>query len=241
MSLHTNVYPFGNSKNLVVKKCANSFLANREFELLRRLLSVANIPKAIELVSSNEKSPTGTSPTGTSPTEKTLIVMTRLYGVDLFDHFSNSGDVFTEYETRVLISKLLVILRDIHALGVIHCDVKLENIVYDLDTGRVGLVDFDQKTTPLYASPQYHTPGCESKPYKFTPKDDVWGVGIVAYILLTHNYPFFSTREILSNPVLKIPGISEQANSFIGNCLNKNEDARFSVNEAISHPWLADW
>ena len=50
---------------------------------------------------------------------------------------------------RVL-GKLLVTIKYIHSIGFIHADLKPENIIYDLKTGRIAIIDFDLSVSAPY-------------------------------------------------------------------------------------------
>lgn len=51
---------------------------------------------------------------------------------------------------RVL-GKILVTIKYIHSIGFIHADLKPENIIYNLTTGRITIIDFDLSVSAPYA------------------------------------------------------------------------------------------
>lgn len=50
-----------------------------------------------------------------------------------------------------VLAKILVTLRYIHSIGFIHADLKPENIIYDLGSGRIAIIDFDLSVSAPYA------------------------------------------------------------------------------------------
>ena len=60
---------------------------------------------------------------------------------DLFDHITRRG-ALDDADARSVFARVVATLRAVRDAGVVHLDVKDENVVVDLDTGDVSLVDF---------------------------------------------------------------------------------------------------
>jgi serine/threonine protein kinase len=60
---------------------------------------------------------------------------------DLFDVITQRGTL-PEHVARHFTRQLVATLRDVHAAGVLHGDVKDENVLVELPHGRVRLIDF---------------------------------------------------------------------------------------------------
>lgn len=143
---------------------------------------------------------------------------TRLYfvlelmrGGDFFEKVSQHGKV-SEQEAAVVVRKLCYALEALHRHGILHRDVKLENLLLDgadenaegedgdgalSGTGSFKLADLgfatkigqdDKFKSPAgtigYVSPEV----LQSREY--SPACDVWSAGIVLYILLVGHPPF---------------------------------------------------
>ena len=113
---------------------------------------------------------------------------------------------FTERESRSIFIQLLHAVHHCHSNGVIHFDIKLDNIMVEPKSGVVTLIDFglcgfthnnDGWFTKQVGSEEYCAPELYNRgaPYKGT-KVDIWCLGIVLYSLLCCNFPF--------NPLVKI-------------------------------------
>ena len=84
-------------------------------------------------------------------------------------------------------------------MGILHRDVKLENLLCDTSTRppRVKLCDFGHAVTKrdlphdrqFYGTPGYAAPEVMQGPV-WTPKADVWAMGVVMYALLANALPF---------------------------------------------------
>ena len=106
-------------------------------------------------------------------------------------------------ERVALIEQVAEALGHAHARGVVHRDVKPQNVLVDAD-GRARLVDFglgavDGLTrltetgallgTPLYMAPEQYDPGLGPT----GPPSDVWATGCLLYLALTGRAPFDAT------------------------------------------------
>ena len=107
-----------------------------------------------------------------------------------------------------------------HAVGVVHRDLKPDNVVVHASEGRAVLVDFGVGTYPgappvtgallpgsfLSWAPEAWRFRRERRPgdrYEATPGDDLWSLGVVAWWLLVGDWPFVGeTDEQVEDAVL---------------------------------------
>jgi len=69
------------------------------------------------------------------------IVMERYTGQDLFDYISSQGSL-PEPLSRNIFSKILEAVISCYQAGILHGDIKDENVIIDPSTGAVTIVDF---------------------------------------------------------------------------------------------------
>ena len=107
------------------------------------------------------------------------------------------GRTFTAPEVTKLGVALCQAVSAVHAAGLLHRDIKAQNVMLDdggrpvlmdFGTGReLGTVDGQIAGTPLYLAPEVLSGRAA------TPQSDVYGIGVLLYRLLTNTYPVSGT------------------------------------------------
>jgi len=149
--------------------------------------------------------------------ENYYVVMEKCPGQDLFESL-HSQDKLSIEECKDVISQILTALADLHERGLVHKDLKLENVMLDRtpstsksiskvwgdpDSGSnspltVKLVDFDtveehipqtpKKAKDVLGTDQYIAQ--EAYAGNYSPASDIFAVGVIAYRLLAGRFPF---------------------------------------------------
>ena len=157
-----------------------------------------------------------------------------------------------EMDARKMVAGLLEALRHTHNNGVLHRDLKLDNIAWDPDFGLSGLFE---EEVPLdegvgcvnYASPSLLKLTNTDTPY--LPQfghQDLWSLGVVAYGAMTSYFPFASekprelAREIdPEGKPIRAKGISELALDFIRIVLDPRNEGKMDAGLLLQHPWVS--
>ena len=89
----------------------------------------------------------------------------------------------------------------------------------------------------MYAAPEIF-----SATSGYTEKVDIWSCGVMAYVLLSGNFPFESKNKILKGE-WKFEGevwdsISAEAKDCITKMLEYEEEDRPSAQDVINHDWI---
>jgi len=178
--------------------------------------------------------------------ESFFIVMERCKGQDLFDFISEHG-ALKEAQARILFKQLLDTVLMCHNNGVLHRDIKDENILIDAANNKIKLIDFGSGTylhdgvyndfegTRVYAPPEW------IKYRRYTADGmTVWSLGVLLHDMVCGDIPFESDSQTLlglpdwsSNTVL-----SPELQSLIQGCLETDPGHRLSLEALPSHPWL---
>jgi len=174
------------------------------------------------------------------------IVMERFNSKDLFDFISEQG-CLRENLARHLFKQVLDIVVQCHARGVLHRDIKDENLLIDLTTHQIKLIDFGSGThlhdgvytdfegTRVYSPPEW----IKYRKYKADGLT-VWSLGILLYDMLCGDVPFETDQQICDGTISWQEDIkvSPMAKDLIQKCLNSNPEQRLSIREIRCHPWV---
>jgi eukaryotic-like serine/threonine-protein kinase len=139
-----------------------------------------------------------------------------------------------------------------HRAGLVHCDVKPQNILITAD-GRVKITDFGiaralaslhpgETTDVVWGSPQYYSPE-QAAGESPTPASDVYSIGVVMFEMLAGRLPFVaSTQPALAMmhlrdepPSLSLfnPGVPPALEIIVHKVLAKEPSARYRTADQL--------
>ncbi|XP_061547217.1 peripheral plasma membrane protein CASK isoform X18 [Phycodurus eques] len=172
---------------------------------------------------------------------------------------ADAGFVYSEAVASHYMRQILEALRYCHDNNVIHRDVKphcvllaskensapvkLGGFGVAIQLGESGLVAGGRVGTPHFMAPEVVKREPYGKPV------DVWGCGVILFILLSGCLPFYGTKERLFEAVCKgkckmnprqWSQISESAKDLVRRTLMLDPAERITVYEALNHPWLKE-
>ncbi len=174
-----------------------------------------------------------------------VFVMEYVDGRDLGAILKDEG-ALPEKRAFAIFKEVLDALDYAHSKGLIHRDVKPQNILID-ENGRARLMDFGiavmfgrerlTATGTAVGSPWYMSPEQITNPMKLDKRSDVYAAGIVLYEMLTGDVPFdgesdFAVKEQQvharpQNPHERNPKIDDDLSAIILKALDKDPEKRF--------------
>lgn len=148
---------------------------------------------------------------------------------DLF----NSFEQISQAQAITIFRQLLDAVEYLHSLGICHRDLKLENILMT-EKGNIKLCDFglasvsfDGNLSDACGSENYIAPEILNLSRFNGFKADMWGVGVILYILFAHKIPFPFGN---GNPI-DFANVPEEFIPVIQNLLSLEPQKRMSATE----------
>jgi serine/threonine protein kinase len=180
------------------------------------------------------------------------LVMGYVNGESLGARLKRDGKLGTDDARRVL-ADIADGLDYAHRHGVIHRDIKPDNILIDDESGRALLADFGiargteksealTKVGDVVGTPQYMSPE-QARGLEVDGRSDLYSLGAVGFAMLTGRPPFLggSTHEIFlrrlsedAPPLLSVAaGASPELAAIVDRCLARDPSARFADARAL--------
>jgi len=188
------------------------------------------------------------------------LIMELIKGSDLFD-ISDYLGTLRPSSVAALLTPLLSALSYLHSRGIVHHDIKPENIIIDYTLNTLKLTDFGSAKfcsketegavggTLNYLAPEVllNMRGAKNLCDKSV---DIWSIGVLSYVLISGNHPFDSknSNENILNRIIagkyKFEGaiwdkVPKDCKNFIKKCLVVDPKKRASIGDLVKHPWIS--
>jgi serine/threonine protein kinase len=118
-----------------------------------------------------------------------FIIITKYFkGIELFEFITKY--TYTFENTLKIMINIISAVDEMHKKGIIHNDIKPENIMLNIDTLEICIIDMgascDIPCESTIGTPAYLPPEISNIP-GFETKKDIWAIGCLFYEILTNN------------------------------------------------------
>ncbi|XP_017781220.1 PREDICTED: protein kinase kin1-like, partial [Nicrophorus vespilloides] len=174
-----------------------------------------------------------------------------------------------EHYTRVFARQLISAISHMHNQGIVHRDLKMENIMLNQSNDKIKIVDFGLSNiyngeNPLRThcgSPEYAAPELFVEGKHYGPEVDLWSLGVILYGMVVGQLPFISSSRdgAVITPQQRRKKLLEQINKGLSNTHKKalalfssefkammakllvaDSSKRINITELIFHPWVTE-
>jgi len=220
----------------VIKSLVNSEDNNIPLEV-RLMQQVNDVPGVIRMIDFFDMA------------DSFYIVMERVNNCkDLFDFISEQGPLSETLAKRIF-HQLVETVMQCHVRGVVHRDIKDENILIDTSNKNVKLIDFGSGSylheetysefdgTHVYAPPEW----IKYRRY-FADGLTVWSLGILLFDMVCGDIPFETDAQIKKAELIHPQFHNLHDNDLkhlISRCLTIRVEERIKLQDILAHPWIA--
>lgn len=173
------------------------------------------------------------------------IVMERFPSRDMFDFIGDHPFGVDESVARDMFKQIVETVLHCRKKGIVHGDIKEENILINTETKEVKLIDFGSSSSwsedllTRYGGTREYAPPEWFSAKKVTPEGlTVWSLGILLYSILCGDIPFQTDLHIRQEALTLPRNLSLAAGSLVQRCLDKNPATRITLTDLATHSWL---
>ncbi|KAK6310512.1 hypothetical protein J4Q44_G00185670 [Coregonus suidteri] len=177
-----------------------------------------------------------------------ILVLERPYPcMDLFDFIEELGGRVDECLARIIMIQVVLAVRHCRDRGVLHRDVKAENLLVQTDNLQVKLIDFgcgdllressyrDYSGTEEYCPPEWVLSGVYQGRHA-----TIWSLGVLLYGLVCGRLPFNKEADIIAGRLRFKKGLTKECKELINWCLQQNPTKRPVLEQILLHDWMAE-
>ncbi|MED6163265.1 hypothetical protein PIB30_078244 [Stylosanthes scabra] len=177
--------------------------------------------------------------------------------VDVIAHHNHGGATMEDSLASFYTRQILLALNYLHSNGIVHCDVKGQNVLITQNGAKIADFGCARKVSSgggggggvIAGTPAFMAPEVARGDEQGFPAD-VWALGCTVLEMFTGK-PLW--RDVSGDPVSvlyrvgfcgeapEIPGsVSEEVKDFLGKCFRSEASKRWTVKELLGHAFVAE-
>ncbi|XP_022716868.1 mitogen-activated protein kinase kinase kinase 18-like [Durio zibethinus] len=180
-------------------------------------------------------------------------------GGTLFEEIQRVGGRLDEGKVRLYSQQILQGLDYLHVNGVVHCDIKSQNILIGKEGANIADLGCAKLMGKVGDNQGFDTSAFSGTPAFMAPEvargeeqgfeADIWALGCTIIEMGTGNSPWPELNDPVSalykigfsGEVPEIPKcLSEKGKDFLGKCLRRDAKERWTAKELLQHPFLEE-
>lgn len=249
-------------KSLEQFACKIMCLPDAEAEIGENENSRADVFREIEILCGMEHENVMCMKEFYTEKDRVYLITELLTGGELLDAVVERG-IYSEADACLCFKQLVSGIAYLHSKGVVHRDLKLENLLLASpdDITHIKIVDFGLakmngrrgcKMGTVCGTPQYVAPEIIESAESYSTYDkavDMWSAGVVLFILLGGYPPFHHDNESVMFEQIRHgkfkfdekvwDTISSAAKDLIQKLLNTNPVSRYTAEDCLGHAWFS--
>ncbi|XP_039519815.1 serine/threonine-protein kinase pim-1-like [Pimephales promelas] len=164
---------------------------------------------------------------------------------DLHNYINDFKGTVDESVARLVMWQVTHAANACSACGVLHRDIKMENLLIDPQTLEIKLIDFGcgdllkksaydkYNGTAQYCPPEFRIEGR----YHGNPAT-VWSLGVLLFRIVCGHYPEAIELLAIKIGIWNHPDLSHECCDLIQRLLQLKPSRRISLEEILPHPWF---
>ena len=203
----------------------------REIDLLHALPGHPNLMRLYDMVQTRSR---------------VYLVQEFIDGMEMFDYIQMKG-ALPENDAKSLFKQLVDGIAFLHLNGIVHRDVKMENLLLQkdgvlkiIDLGLGAFYNEKQLLSTFCGSADYAAPELYLRQKYHGPPVDAWAIGICLFIMTTSYVPFNKPQQVVDCKVRfpKSVRLSAELTSLMLKILVFSPKKRLTLSQMKEHQWL---
>ncbi|KAK3506266.1 hypothetical protein QTP70_016134, partial [Hemibagrus guttatus] len=165
--------------------------------------------------------------------------------MDLLKFMELQKGSLSEAQARDIMAQVIRAARHCCGRGVVHRDIKAENLIINTETLEVKLIDFgcgellkDTPSKDFFGTIYFSPPEWIFRGEYMGVPATIWGLGVLLFHFLSGRLPFLDVDDFNFGYLNALPDLSQECFQLLIWCLDLDPEARPSFEQLTRHEWF---